>query len=291
MKESFNPSDEEYKKVEDLPEEHQGEFADVPEEMGGGFVKKEAMENTEQTREKIGSGQDVENLQRQALYEKEKREKGDQDRIREIRGDLGLEEVDEKVKKVQLSDSMVRELKKTEESFKEKERERREEEAEQHKQSAFKKELEYVGNSISRLGRFFNMREERRLTTLLSNEDISQISHGARALSESIKSSGKTDYDSIKQAFYAIRGALDNYDTRKSHDSTREDSDSLVGLAGTVRESMRSVQDLMSILHTMDNKEAEQTRRTAVGLIVVLEDILRKIRRRIDLVLQYQRRR
>ncbi len=75
MKESFNPSDEEYKKVEDLPEEHQGEFADVPEEMGGGFVKKEAMENTEQTREKIGSGQDVENLQRQALYEKEKRER------------------------------------------------------------------------------------------------------------------------------------------------------------------------------------------------------------------------
>jgi len=44
MSELFNPSNEEYKKVEDLPEEHQEEFVDVPEEQGGGFVEKKAME-------------------------------------------------------------------------------------------------------------------------------------------------------------------------------------------------------------------------------------------------------
>jgi len=41
--EQFNPSDEQYKKVEDLPEEEQGKFVDVPEEQGGGFVKKGAV--------------------------------------------------------------------------------------------------------------------------------------------------------------------------------------------------------------------------------------------------------
>lgn len=42
MKESFNPSNEQYKKVEDLPEEQQSEFVDIPKEEGGGFVGKEA---------------------------------------------------------------------------------------------------------------------------------------------------------------------------------------------------------------------------------------------------------
>jgi hypothetical protein len=39
-KEMFNPSAPEYKKVEDLPKEEQGNFANVE----GGFVKKEAKE-------------------------------------------------------------------------------------------------------------------------------------------------------------------------------------------------------------------------------------------------------
>lgn len=44
MKESFNPVDEQYKKVEDLPEDQRGKFEPVPKEQGGGFVKKEAVE-------------------------------------------------------------------------------------------------------------------------------------------------------------------------------------------------------------------------------------------------------
>lgn len=40
MEPKFNPSSPEYKKVEDLPQEHQAEFVDVE----GGFVKKEAVE-------------------------------------------------------------------------------------------------------------------------------------------------------------------------------------------------------------------------------------------------------
>jgi hypothetical protein len=40
--ETFNPRDPQYQKVEDLPEEHRPEFVDVPEEEGGGFVRKEA---------------------------------------------------------------------------------------------------------------------------------------------------------------------------------------------------------------------------------------------------------
>lgn len=43
MEPKFNPSSPEYKKVEDLPQGHQAEFADVE----GGFVKKEAIENKE----------------------------------------------------------------------------------------------------------------------------------------------------------------------------------------------------------------------------------------------------
>ena len=39
--EEFNPSDEKFKKVEDLPKEHQKEFVDIE----GGFVRKEAAEN------------------------------------------------------------------------------------------------------------------------------------------------------------------------------------------------------------------------------------------------------
>ena len=44
MPEKFNPKDEQYKKVDDLPKEHQEEFVDIPQEIGGGFVRKEAME-------------------------------------------------------------------------------------------------------------------------------------------------------------------------------------------------------------------------------------------------------
>lgn len=44
MIEKFNPSDEKYKKVEDLPVQYQAEFHDVP---GGGFIKKEVLENEE----------------------------------------------------------------------------------------------------------------------------------------------------------------------------------------------------------------------------------------------------
>lgn len=39
--EQFNPSDEKYKEVKDLPEEQRGEFVDVPEKLGGGFVRRE----------------------------------------------------------------------------------------------------------------------------------------------------------------------------------------------------------------------------------------------------------
>lgn len=39
MREKFNPSDEKYKKVEDLPAEHRDEFENVE---GGGFIRKEA---------------------------------------------------------------------------------------------------------------------------------------------------------------------------------------------------------------------------------------------------------
>ncbi len=42
--EEFDPKDAQYKKVEDLPEEHKDEFVDVSKEMGGGFVKEEAKE-------------------------------------------------------------------------------------------------------------------------------------------------------------------------------------------------------------------------------------------------------
>lgn len=42
--EKFNPSNSEYKKVEDLPEEYQGIFVNIPEEQGGGFIMKEALE-------------------------------------------------------------------------------------------------------------------------------------------------------------------------------------------------------------------------------------------------------
>jgi hypothetical protein len=41
-KETFNPRDPQYQKVEDLPKEHRSEFVNVPEEEGGGFVRKEA---------------------------------------------------------------------------------------------------------------------------------------------------------------------------------------------------------------------------------------------------------
>jgi len=42
--EGFNPSNEKYKKVEDLPKVEQENFADVPEYQGGGFVKASAMD-------------------------------------------------------------------------------------------------------------------------------------------------------------------------------------------------------------------------------------------------------
>ncbi len=42
--EKFNPSSPEYRQVKDLPEEHRGEFVDIPKEEGGGFVRKEAAE-------------------------------------------------------------------------------------------------------------------------------------------------------------------------------------------------------------------------------------------------------
>jgi len=45
MSEKFDPSDEKYKKVENLPEKYQGKFVNVPKNKGGGFVRKEAMEN------------------------------------------------------------------------------------------------------------------------------------------------------------------------------------------------------------------------------------------------------
>jgi hypothetical protein len=48
--ENFNPSSPEYKKVEDLPEEHQADFVNVE----GGFVTKEANENIERA-EKMAS--------------------------------------------------------------------------------------------------------------------------------------------------------------------------------------------------------------------------------------------
>lgn len=44
-KEKFDPSDKQYKKVEDLPEEYRDNFTNVPEELGGGFVKEKAMES------------------------------------------------------------------------------------------------------------------------------------------------------------------------------------------------------------------------------------------------------
>lgn len=47
MPEKFDPREAQYKKVEDLPQEHQSEFVNIPkvsEKEGGGFVNKEAME-------------------------------------------------------------------------------------------------------------------------------------------------------------------------------------------------------------------------------------------------------
>lgn len=43
--EKFNPSDQKYKKVEDLPRKHQAEFADIP--QGEGFTRKEALSESE----------------------------------------------------------------------------------------------------------------------------------------------------------------------------------------------------------------------------------------------------
>jgi len=43
MREKFDPSNEEYKSIEDLPKEHQDEFANVE----GGFVRKEVVEHEE----------------------------------------------------------------------------------------------------------------------------------------------------------------------------------------------------------------------------------------------------
>lgn len=45
--EKFDPKDEQYKKVEDLPEKHKAKFSNVPEEFGVGFVQKEAMKSYE----------------------------------------------------------------------------------------------------------------------------------------------------------------------------------------------------------------------------------------------------
>ena len=45
--EQFNPKDEQYKEVADLPLEHQEEFKDVPEEQGKGFVRREALEESQ----------------------------------------------------------------------------------------------------------------------------------------------------------------------------------------------------------------------------------------------------
>jgi len=58
--EKFNPSDEQYKKVEDLPKEHQNEFVNIPEEEGGGFVREEAYDrfseaDTRGTLEKVAA--------------------------------------------------------------------------------------------------------------------------------------------------------------------------------------------------------------------------------------------
>jgi CxxC motif-containing protein len=44
-KENFNPSDSQYKKVKDLPEEHKEEFIDISEDEGTGFIRKEAYYN------------------------------------------------------------------------------------------------------------------------------------------------------------------------------------------------------------------------------------------------------
>lgn len=44
--EKFNPSDPRYKKVADLPEKHQKDFIDVPQEDGGGFVSNTLAINT-----------------------------------------------------------------------------------------------------------------------------------------------------------------------------------------------------------------------------------------------------
>lgn len=45
FKEAFDPKDSKYKKVDDLPEEHRGDFVNIPEEQGDGFVRKDAAEN------------------------------------------------------------------------------------------------------------------------------------------------------------------------------------------------------------------------------------------------------
>lgn len=44
MEKPFNPSDEKYRQVADLPEENQAEFIDVPGENGGGFIRRDVVE-------------------------------------------------------------------------------------------------------------------------------------------------------------------------------------------------------------------------------------------------------
>lgn len=51
MSEKFDPRNPEYKKVEDLPQEHQEAFVDVPEKSGGGFVRKEVQEKYNRARD------------------------------------------------------------------------------------------------------------------------------------------------------------------------------------------------------------------------------------------------
>lgn len=41
--EKFDPHNPKYKKVEDLPQEHQERFVNIPEKEGGGFASKDAV--------------------------------------------------------------------------------------------------------------------------------------------------------------------------------------------------------------------------------------------------------
>lgn len=84
--EKFNPSDERYKKVEDLPAEHQKEFVDVPVfavDGGGYFLRKEAAEGFAQV------AGDLQSAQNEYMYPKKDMEFGFLGELKSLIDDFG----------------------------------------------------------------------------------------------------------------------------------------------------------------------------------------------------------